>query len=514
MPQTPLLPAETAKAIYERLENDRKTYVSRAEECAKYTIPSLFRKETDNKDTKYETPYQSVGARGLNNLTAKLLLALFPPNSPFYKLTLREDLAKYFESDASAKYEVEQKLVQMEQIILSYIETNQIRVTVNEAIKQLLVAGNCCLYLPPKEGGIKLYRLNSYILQRDALGNLMQLVATDKLTVATLPVELRSLIDPTKKPDTEVVVYTHVYYSNADDRMYSYQEIDGKQVPGTEQQYPKDKCPWIPLRLIKLDGESYGRSYVEEYIGDLKSLEALHKAIVELAAIAATVINLVNPNGITQVRKLAACKNGGYVPGRRSDVETLQLEKSQDLQIAERTATGIEGRLSLVFMLNSAVQRQGERVTAEEIRYVARELEDTLGGIYSILSLELQLPLVRRLLAQLQNTGQLPQIPDNMIEPAITTGMEALGRGHDLSKLTTFLSLIKDIPEAQQRLNWGNLITAIASGSNLDTTGLVKSDEEMQAEMQQQAMLQMAQAAAPQVARGAMEQGIETGGEE
>ena len=493
---------ETAKEIYERLENERKSYVTRAEDCAKYTIPSLFPKETDNKDTKYETPWQSVGARGLNNLTAKLLLALFPPNSPFYKLTLRDDIAAYYEADPQAKYEIEQKLVQLEQIILNCIETYQIRVTINEALKQLLVAGNCCLFLPPKEGGIKLYRLSSYVIQRDALGNTIQLVATDKLTVATLPADVKNLVDPNKKPDEEVVVYTHIYYSNDDDRMYSYQEIEGKQIPGTGNNYPKDKCPWIPLRLIKLDGESYGRSYVEEYLGDLKSLEGLQKAIVELAAIAATVINLVNPNGITQVRKVTKCKNGGFAPGRRSDIETMQLEKQQDMQIAKQTADALEARLSYVFMLNSAVQRSGERVTAEEIRYVAGELEDTLGGIYSILSQELQLPLVRRLLAQLQSTGQIPQLPDNMIEPAITTGIEALGRGHDLNKLTTFLSLVKDIPEAQQRLQWGNLITAIASGRNIDTTGLVKSDEEMQQEMQQQAMLQMAQAATPQLAKG------------
>ncbi|MEQ2722341.1 portal protein [Phascolarctobacterium faecium] len=493
---------ETAKEIYERLENERKSYVTRAEDCAKYTIPSLFPKETDNKDTKYETPWQSVGARGLNNLTAKLLLALFPPNSPFYKLTLRDDIAAYYEADPQSKYEIEQKLVQLEQIILNCIETYQIRVTINEALKQLLVAGNCCLFLPPKEGGIKLYRLSSYVIQRDALGNTIQLVATDKLTFATLPADVKNLVDPNKKPDEEVVVYTHIYYSNDDDRMYSYQEIEGKQIPGTENNYPKDKCPWIPLRLIKLDGESYGRSYVEEYLGDLKSLEGLQKAIVELAAIAATVINLVNPNGITQVRKVTKCKNGGFAPGRRSDIETMQLEKQQDMQIAKQTADALEARLSYVFMLNSAVQRSGERVTAEEIRYVAGELEDTLGGIYSILSQELQLPLVRRLLAQLQSTGQIPQLPDNMIEPAITTGIEALGRGHDLNKLTTFLSLVKDIPEAQQRLQWGNLITAIASGSNIDTTGLVKSDEEMQQEMQQQAMLQMAQAATPQLAKG------------
>ncbi|WP_416142558.1 portal protein, partial [Escherichia coli] len=85
----------------------------------------------------------------------------------------------------------------------------------------------------------------------------------------------------------------------------------------------------------------------------------------------------------------------------------------------------MEARLSYAFMLNSAVQRTGVRVTAEEIRYVASELEDTLGGVYSILSQELQLPLVRVLLKQLQATQQIPELPKEAVEPTISTGLEA-----------------------------------------------------------------------------------------
>ena len=43
--------------------------------------------------------------------------------------------------------------------------------------------------------------------------------------------------------------------------------------PGSEGQYKKDLMPWIALRMVHLDGEDYGRSFVEEYLGDLKSLE-------------------------------------------------------------------------------------------------------------------------------------------------------------------------------------------------------------------------------------------------
>ena len=52
----------------------------------------LFPKETDTSSTKYDTPYQSVGARGVNNLVAKLMLALFPPNAPFFRFALGDEV--------------------------------------------------------------------------------------------------------------------------------------------------------------------------------------------------------------------------------------------------------------------------------------------------------------------------------------------------------------------------------------------------------------------------------------
>ena len=201
-----LNPQESAKAVYDRLEGDRESYVTRAEECAKFTIPSLFPKEFDNGNTKYDTPYQSVGARGVNNLASKLLLALFPPNAPFFRLDVREDVLKFLEANQATKREIEQKLVQQEQIILKYIESNQIRVTLHESLKQLIVAGNCLLFLPPKEGGIKMYRLNDYVVERDAMGNVIQMVAKDKLTYATLPEGLRGIVKEPQEANEEVTV--------------------------------------------------------------------------------------------------------------------------------------------------------------------------------------------------------------------------------------------------------------------------------------------------------------------
>ena len=61
----------------------------------------------------------------------------------------------------------------------------------------------------------------------------------------------------------------------------------------------------MALRLIVVDGEAYGRSYVEEYLGDIKSLEGLTKAIVEGSAAMAKLLIFVSPNGTTRKRTVA-----------------------------------------------------------------------------------------------------------------------------------------------------------------------------------------------------------------
>lgn len=496
--------ANGAKTVYDRLSNDRAPYITRAENCATVTIPSLFPKDSDNSSTDYTTPWQSVGARGLNNLASKLMLALFPMQT-WMKLTVSEYEAKQLLDDPEALAKVDEGLSMVERIIMNYIESNSYRVTLFEALKQLVVAGNSLLYLPEPKPGVynpmKLYRLGSYVVQRDAYGNVLQIVTRDQIAFGALPEDIRSTVESNggeKEGDEVIDVYTHIYLDDESGDFLKYEEVDGVELDGTDASYPVGSCPYIPIRMVRIDGESYGRSYCEEYLGDLKSLENIQEAIIKFAMISSKVIGLVNPAGITQPRRLTKANTGDYVPGLRADIDFLQLEKTADFTIAKSIADQIEGRLSFAFMLNSAVQRTGERVTAEEIRYVASELEDTLGGVYSILSQELQLPLVKVLLNQLQATQQIPELPQEAVEPTISTGLEAIGRGQDMNKLEQFIQAITALaPLAQDPdLNMSTIKLRIANSIGIDTTGLLLSSDEKQQAMTQRGMETATQAAA------------------
>ena len=498
----------TAKSRYNKLEGERKNYTDRAEKCAKYTIPMAFPKETDTSSTNYETPYQSIGARGVNNLTSKLMLALFPPNAPFFRLSLGDEVQMALGDDPETKQQWEEALSKIERKIQSYMENHQIRTTMSEALLQLIIAGNVLLFLPPAEGGMRLYRLNSYVVSRDGVGNVIEIVAKETLAYAALPEEAQSLLkDDEVDPDKSYEIYTHTYLE--DGVFKSYQEIEGEIIGGSEQTYPRDKSPWIPLRLKKMDGESYGRSFVDEYLGDLRVLEALCKSVAQVAAVASNILYLVNPNAVTRISELSKAKSGDFVRGKIEDIQVLQVNKTSDLQIASAEIQQIEGRLSYAFLLNSAVQRNAERVTAEEIRYVASELEDTVGSIYSILSQELQLPLVKRFMTQMTREGAIPDMPEGAkgVEPMIVTGIEALGRGHDLNNLDTFIRYAQVFPEAfQMNVKQAEILRQIATSLGIDAASVVKSDEEIQQEQMQMQQMQMAQQVAPEVARGAMQQ--------
>src|SRR3546814_4755557 len=71
---------------------------------------------------------------------------------------------------------------------------------------------------------------------------------------------------------------------------------------------------------------------------------------------------------------------GDYVTGYVDKSKALQLDKTMDFSVASQVAERLELRLSHAFMLQSGTVRNAERVTAEEIRAMAQELENVLGG--------------------------------------------------------------------------------------------------------------------------------------
>ena len=501
---------------YAQLEALRLPFLSRARRAAELTIPMLVPREGASNSTEFPTPFQSVGARGVNNLASKLLLALLPPNSPFFRLSVDEATAKMVAPDRRGA--IEAALAEIERVAMQDLENASARVPVYEALRQLIVAGNALMYVP-REGDIRIFRLDRYVTKRDAMGNVLEIITKETVSPKMLPEEhLKVLKDKGEEVSRSLDLYTCCRLENQ--RWKVMQEVGGEVIPSTKGDLPLDKSPFIPLRFTRIDGEDYGRGYVEEYFGDLASLEALTQAIVEGSAASAKVLFMVRPNGTTKIANLSRADNGAFIQGSADDVTVLQMQKGGDFRVAQETIQQITERLAYAFLLNAAVQRDAERVTAEEVRYMAQELESALGGTYSILSQELQLPLVTLILDRLEAVGKMPMLPKGTVKPTIITGLEALGRGQDLNKLASFLKMLQPLGAEiiAQEMNVSDYIDRLGASLGIDTSGLIKSQEQKQAEaelaaqqqqmaMMQQAGMAMAEKATPEMMKGIMQNG-------
>ena len=139
------------------------------------------------------------------------------------------------------------------------------------------------------------------------------------------------LAAPTNKDEVEV--YTYVKHDIAKKKWVWHQEVNDKILPDSRSSCPDSAPCWMPLRFSTVDGEDYGRGRVEEFLGDLKSLEALSQAIIEGSAAAAKVVFTVSPSATTKPQSLANAGNGAIIQGRPDDIGVVQVGKTADSRL-------------------------------------------------------------------------------------------------------------------------------------------------------------------------------------
>jgi hypothetical protein len=424
------------------------------------------------------------------------MLALIPPQTSFFKLQVRDDkLGEEFPREV--KSELDLSFAKMERMVMDFVNASSDRVVVHQALKHLIVSGNALIFMG--KDGLKNFPLNRFVVNRDGNGNVIEIVTKELISRKLLGMDLLEATPnspgddghKTGSDDQDVEVYTYVRLDNG--RWIWHQECFDKILPNSRSTAPKTANPWLCLRFNVVDGEDYGRGRVEEFLGDIRSLEGLSQAIVEGSAAAAKVVFLVSPSSTTKPKTIADAGNGAIVQGRPDDVGVIQVGKTADFRTAAEQMQTLERRISEAFLVLQV--RQSERTTAEEVRLTQMELEQQLGGLFSLLTVEFLVPYLNRTLHMLQRTNQLPKIPKDVVRPQIVAGVNALGRGQDQQSLVQFAQTLAQTmgPEIMAKfLDPGEYVKRLAAAQGIDVLNLVKTPETMAQEKQQQ-MQQMQQ---------------------
>lgn len=365
------------------------TVLDAAEQFAQWTLPTVFTRDIsgmDGKRTSLHRDYQSTGAVLVNSASTKVTNALFPQGAPFFRFVDSPEMAAAVsELGISGTVQSQQSQIELSASGLVFSRDNYAASL--RAVKLLMVTGNALEYFDKSTGRSHIYSVREYTVRRDGSGNILRVVLKERIAAMDLPQEFRSAYLAQKDDYDDVTLYTGICLE--DNKFKIYQEVQQQQI-GEASTYPLDESPYTVLVWNLVNGEHYGRGLVEDYAGDFARLSVLSQALTLYEVEAARLYNAVSSGSGIDVDTAQNAETGEYVqtsatPGTNPGIWAVENGSDKKIMALQSEISMIEQKLARAFMY-AGNTRQGERVTAYEIRTNAQEAQNSLGDAYSILS--------------------------------------------------------------------------------------------------------------------------------
>lgn len=502
------------RELWESMTRDRSGMMSRKERQAEVTIPSTLPEDNYSvKNDSLTNGASSLGAQGATNIVNKLMLAMFAPGVSFMKLELAaKEKAKFMEQlqlkDDSLLTDV---LAEGEREALRVLEQSGSRPALYEGLSALVCVGDVLMDLSdPKI--ISFISLRDYAVERNRKGVVLRICFRECTRVDDLDDEAqreyRTAV-PTCKPRDKVTVYTTVKLVRG---MYR-SSVWVEDVALSTRHSGKWKAENLPYRALTWRlplGQDYGVSLAEDYSNDLGTHDIVSEALADGSVLAAQFRWACNPGGITQPEDVENGPNGGVIPADPNDLKLIFANIGAQLQAVASVEETYARRLGRGFLMNTSVTRQAERVTAEEMRIQAMELEQSLGGVYSRLAIDMQGPISRW-----QLRAADINIRGTKIQPTIITGLDALSRSAELQRMMGFLSDVAQLAEIPQEtrmmLNEEPIISDMAAGRGVNRSKYVASVDEINQRRQDAAQAEANQQAVQTGVEAGMQQQVNQG---
>ena len=465
------------------MDSRRSGLLTRTERYAALTIPKVcLPSGFDEISAEQSHDYQSLGAQAVNHLCNKLMLAMFAPSRPFAKVVPGKKAKAAAEAAGLTTTQLDQILAAGEREAIKELDSRGQRPKLYRLLRHIVVAGNALLVLTAK--GLRVIALRNYVVKRDIWGEVKTIIIREKVKFDELDNDIVKLLRTRHTDDQEVCFFKWIKRElNGSYTMTQW--VEDFQLPKEfDGRWPANRLPYQAITWDLADESDYGTGLVEEYIGDLEATSVLSESVVDGGILGTEYRWMVNPNGQTSIDDLNNSENGDALPGLPADVSPTQGGNPKAIEIAEHILDRYERRISRGFLMGSAVIRDAERVTQEEVRLTANELETAYGGVYSTLASSVQVPVAYWLF----DTIDL-KLKESDLDVTIVTGLDALSRNGDLDNFRMAMGDMASVsnvpPSLAARVKWEEVGAFIGQGRNIDLARFLMTDAEFAAVQEQ-----------------------------
>lgn len=491
------------RKLFDGEASSRANLMDRARTCAALTKPWVLPPEEQTADVKLPQPFQSLGARGVTNLEGKTLLALYPPDFLWFSL---EPVAEFKHDPTIRPEEIQrvQHVLFLQSLILiakleaanleggsaAYRHRSGFRSKKRASLSQLFITGDTLEHLGD-DYRLKVYRRDQYTTLRDSNGDVLRhgiyekidpLSLTDERLVAAdldkSKLQLQSVAERMLRLDTGVEWHPQTR------KWVIEQELNGHIINTSEEVVSPYFC--TPFELVA--GEHYGRGFVEQNLGDFTSLDTLSERMLDFAAMASRMHPCIDHSSPIQEDDFK--KPTGQVfrakvqAGQVQDIAFLKVDKLADFKVVYDTHQAIRKDLGLAMLIESEVAPSGEAGRSPVAwQTIVNQLDGALGGLYAPIADDQQIPLIRRMMFQLERDKLILPLPKDTIEVKALTGLAAIARQQKAAKLITMLDLATKFGDlGLAKIDLSVAFDVLARLQGVDEPGVVKSAEQFAAE--------------------------------
>jgi len=484
---------KTAPGIWAQLQVSADPFIKKAERAASLTLPNLMIPEGTTGWDDLVHDWQSIGAQGVKHILNKYMLAMFAPSRPFFRLGM-DKKAMAAMGQMLKETDLGGALGVVEREAVKILDKSGQRPKIARGMALIIVTGQVLMHLT--EDAVRFQSLKYWRVKRDIHGKVKRLVIKETILFDELDAEVQAVVARQYSPESKVDYYRWIERTPNGKQYEESQWVNQTRLPQQfDSLYGVDDIPYHVVTWDLPDESDYSPGLIEENFGDLEAISALSRAEIEGGIQACETRWLVNAGGGTSVEDFTGSVNGQALAGQKEDLTPVTGGNPQGVAEVRQSAERVEQRLARVFLLGSAVTRDAERVTAEEMRQQAMELQVAHGGTYSTLAPSLQSPIAKWLLNKVDK-----QILKTQFDFTIVTGLDALSRGADLESFRLAMGDVAQFhtlpPELVARTKWDAVYAFVGEGRGVDLKPFLMTDAEFQQAQSQQQTSRVVEASA------------------
>lgn len=472
----------TVQEFYRREEGRRSSWLQRSQDICAEVLPTFYGDEWKctrgrNNSRKYTNePDSSVPGQLVEGLVNKVVFGIAPPTEPTVryqmdpieaqiaaefvvqaKLSAGEldpqeiDIGDEIAAEtARLQSDVEEKFITREQSARAEFNRLRLRAFLRRAVQHVFYGGQGLMYVPmdPSDDNCRIWGMDQLVTKRDASGKCFRWATVEMYHPGALPEDIRKVVEEARAQDEEAEEddLVEVYYQGKlrDGTLYVCMEVEGEKV--WEEEYPEDESPFFLFGGDGYLGTDYRRPFLDTYYREIVEYNGLRAALNKRAGIAGLMSKVMvrKGKGLNMRRFL---NSDTFAVGDPGDIFVPEGGGMSDFQLLQVMEQDLLRHLSQALLYVPSSIRNSERTTATEVELTKQELElSTLGSLLGNFIDEFIIPLYRILEKRIQKRhgDSLPELPEGVI-PTVVTGLEALGRAIEGSRLATTMQTIKGI---------------------------------------------------------------------